>query len=166
MKNACVYILASKAYGTFYVGMTSDINIRMSQHDQGVFDGFTKKYRIKILVYYESHESIPAAIAREKLLKRWRREWKYRLIEQMNPEWRNLYDPATGEIAWARSDAELLAREGVGDLDGSPPVPKGTSKESRGDDGVEGGSRRHSHRHGGEGRHPRKVSAGEILAVR
>ena len=111
MKSACVYILASKAYGTFYVGITSDMNKRMAQHDQGVFDGFTKKYGIKMLVYYEFHETLDVAINREKLLKRWRREWKYRLIEQMNPEWRNLYDPTTGEIACGPAEAERFALE-------------------------------------------------------
>ena len=111
MKHPCVYILASKKYGTFYVGVTSDLHDRMAEHDQGLIEGFTKKYGIKMLVYYEHHETMDAAIKREKLLKRWRREWKYRLIEQMNPEWRNLYDPATGEISFGPAEAERLFNE-------------------------------------------------------
>ena len=109
MKNPCVYILVSKAYGTFYVGVTSDLYKRMAEHDQGLIEGFTKKYGIKMLVYYELHETMDAALAREKRLKRWNRAWKYRLIEQMNPEWRSLYDPATGEILFGPAEAERLA---------------------------------------------------------
>jgi putative endonuclease len=89
MKRPCVYILASKPYGTLYVGVTSDLSQRMAQHSQGLIEGFTKKYAVKLLMYYEMHETMDVAIAREKLLKRWRREWKYRLIEQMNGEWQN-----------------------------------------------------------------------------
>mgnify|MGYP001263643783 CR=1 FL=1 len=111
MKHPCVYILASKKHGTFYVGVTSELHDRMAEHDQGLIEGFTKKYGIKILVYYEHHETMDAAIKREKLLKRWRREWKYRLIEQMNPEWRNLYDPATGEIVFGPAEVERLFNE-------------------------------------------------------
>ncbi len=111
MKHPCVYILASKKYGTFYIGVTSDLHDRMAEHDQGLIEGFTKKYGIKMLVYYEHHETMDAAIKREKLLKRWRREWKYRLIEQMNPDWQNLYDPATGEIAFGPAEVERLFNE-------------------------------------------------------
>ena len=123
MKMPCVYILVSKAYGTFYIGVTSNLHQRMAAHDQGLFDGFTKKYGIKLLVYCEFQETMEAAIAREKLLKRWRREWKYRLVEQMNPEWRNLYDRETGEIAFGPAEAERLSVEVEpdSDLDGSPP---------------------------------------------
>jgi len=111
MKRPCVYILASKPYGTLYVGVSSDLHMRMAQHEQGLIEGFTKKYRIKTLVYYEMHKTMEHAIAREKLLKRWRREWKYRLIEQMNPEWQNLFDPQTGEIAFGSVDQSQLIRE-------------------------------------------------------
>ncbi len=121
MKRPCVYILASKPYGTIYVGVTSDLAHRMAQHDQGLIDGFTKKYNIKMLVYYEMHDSMDGAILREKKLKRWRREWKYRLIEQMNPERRNLFDPITGEIAFGSADRPNFEFDPVRDLDGSPP---------------------------------------------
>ncbi len=120
MKRPCVYILASKPYGTLYVGVTSDIAHRMAQHDQGLIEGFTKKHGIKMLVYYETHDVMDAAILREKRLKRWRREWKYRLIEQMNPEWRNLFDPATGEIAFGSTDQVNLEFDPTVALGGSP----------------------------------------------
>ena len=123
MFSPCVYILASIAYGTLYIGVTSDLHARMAQHSQGLFDGFTKKYDVKLLVYFEMHETMDAAIQREKQLKRWRRAWKYRIIEQMNPEWLNLFDPETGEIAFGPADAERLLADPASDfdLDGSPP---------------------------------------------
>lgn len=108
MKRPCVYILASKPYGTLYVGVTSDIGQRMAQHQQGLIEGFTKKYSIKTLVYYEMHDVMDAAFAREKRLKRWRREWKYRVIEQMNPQWQDLLDRETGEIAFGSTDEPQL----------------------------------------------------------
>jgi putative endonuclease len=124
MRRPCVYILASKPYGTLYTGVTSDLHKRMAQHAQGLIDGFSKTYGISTLVYYEMHEAMDAAIAREKRIKRWRREWKYRLIEQMNPEWRNLFDSRSGEIAFGPAEAERLSADPFpdGDLDGSPPA--------------------------------------------
>ncbi len=96
--HPCVYILASKPNGVLYIGVTSALADRMSIHTQGLIDGFTRKYDVKLLVYYEFHETMADAIRREKQLKEWRRAWKVRLIETMNPEWRNLFDPATGSI--------------------------------------------------------------------
>ncbi len=109
-KVPCVYILASKPYGTLYIGVTSDLYGRMAQHSQGIFDGFTNRYGVTRLVYYEMHATMPEAIEREKRLKRWRREWKYRLIEQMNPPWDDLFDPATGEIGFGLTDTEQMSR--------------------------------------------------------
>ena len=83
----------------------------MSQHTQGLHDGFTSNHGIKTLVYYELHETMPEAIAREKLLKRWHREWKYRIIEQMNPQWRNLFDQSTGEIALGPAESFRLSND-------------------------------------------------------
>jgi putative endonuclease len=100
MKLPCVYVLASKPYGTLYVGVTSGLHRRMAEHSQGLIEGFTKRYGIKRLVYYELHETMPEAIKREKQLKKWNRPWKYRLIEQMNPGWVDLFNPDTGEIAF------------------------------------------------------------------
>lgn len=99
MKHPCVYILASAINGILYIGVTSDLYARMAQHDQGLIEGFTKKYHIKNLVYYEFFETMPEAIQREKRLKEWQSAWKVRLIQSMNPEWKNLFDPATGEIS-------------------------------------------------------------------
>lgn len=97
-KNPCVYILASRRNGTLYIGVTSDLHQRMAEHKQGLIEGFTKTYGVKLLVYYETHPTMDAAIVREKQLKEWRRLWKIRLIESMNPEWIDLFDEASGEI--------------------------------------------------------------------
>jgi putative endonuclease len=91
-KEFFVYILASARNSTFYVGVTSDLRQRIWQHKQGVVGSFTEKYSVKLLVYYERHESAEAAIVREKRLKKWNRTWKMRLIEELNPEWKDLYD--------------------------------------------------------------------------
>ncbi len=104
MKEPCVYIAASKPNGVLYVGVTSNLEDRMADHDQALMAGFTKRYGVKRLVYYEFHESMNDAIWRETQLKKWRRAWKVRLIETMNPEWTNPFDPATGEIFEAPAD--------------------------------------------------------------
>jgi putative endonuclease len=96
-KQPCVYILASKRDGVLYVGVTSGLAQRVGLHKQDLIEGFTKRYGVHTLVYYEMHETMPAAIRREKQLKKWNRAWKVRLIEQLNPEWRDLWDES-GEI--------------------------------------------------------------------
>lgn len=105
----CVYILTNKPYGTLYVGVTSDLHLRMNQHVLGSFEGFTKRYCLTTLVYYEMHATMPEAIQREKRLKRWNRTWKYRIVEQMNPQWLNLYDERSGEIAFGPAEIERLS---------------------------------------------------------
>jgi putative endonuclease len=97
-KCPCVYILASRRNGTLYIRVTSDLAQRVNLHKQGLIAGFTKKYGVHRLVYYEMHPAMDAAIRREKQLKEWRRLWKIRLIESMNPEWIDLFDGTTGEI--------------------------------------------------------------------
>jgi putative endonuclease len=87
-----VYILASACYGNLYVGVTSDLVKRVWQHREGVVEGFTKKYAIRQLVWFEVHSSIVAAIAREKQIKKWHRDWKVNLIQSVNPGWRDLYE--------------------------------------------------------------------------
>ena len=87
-----VYILASQPGGTLYVGVTNDLVRRAYEHRSGIVPGFTKRYDIKQLVYYEPHDSIQAAIQREKNIKHWPREWKIDLIVSLNPDWRDLYD--------------------------------------------------------------------------
>jgi putative endonuclease len=89
-----VYILTNKRNGTLYIGVTSDLVRRVHEHKKGLIDGFTKRYGTKMLVYYEATESVTAAITREKQLKKWNRKWKLKLIEEFNPEWKDLY----GEI--------------------------------------------------------------------
>ncbi len=89
MKNYFVYILTNKSR-TFYVGMTNNLERRMSEHKQKLVDGFTKKYNITLLVYYETYPDVNAAIAHEKQVKDWRREKKIALIESQNPEWKDL----------------------------------------------------------------------------
>ena len=85
-------ILASGRHGTLYVGVTNDIARRIYEHREGLADGFTKRYDVKILVYVETHETALDAIAREKKIKRWRRAWKIDLFERDNPAWSDLYD--------------------------------------------------------------------------
>jgi putative endonuclease len=92
-KRPCVYILASRRRnGTLYVGVTSDLARRVSQHRSGLVEGFTRDYGIRRLVFAEFHETMEDAILREKRIKRWRRAWKLELIEQHNRQWRDLYD--------------------------------------------------------------------------
>jgi len=86
-----VYILARKRNGTLYIGVTSDLVRRVFEHRNNLVDGFTKKYGVHSLVYYEETDSIDSAIAREKQLKKWSRAWKIRLVEKVNPVWRDLY---------------------------------------------------------------------------
>ena len=90
MKNYFIYILASKKNGTLYIGVTNNLMRRLDEHKNDLADGFTKKYNIKTLVYYEYTESIESAITREKQMKEWRRSWKIELIEKSNPEWKDL----------------------------------------------------------------------------
>jgi len=86
-----VYILASKRNGTLYIGVTSDLVKRVYEHKNNIMEGFTKKYNIHKLVYYENTNGVESAIRREKQLKKWNRKWKINLIENSNPEWIDLY---------------------------------------------------------------------------
>ena len=92
MRGRWVYIITDKPYGTLYAGVTSDIRRRAWEHREGAVDGFTKQYGLKCLVYVEAHETIEAAIEREKRIKRWRPAWKIDLIQSTNPAWKDLYD--------------------------------------------------------------------------
>ncbi len=92
IKQPAVYILASKKNGTLYTGVTSDLIKRIWEHKNNMVDGFTKHYRVHDLVWFELHESMDSAIAREKNIKEWKRAWKLNLIEKDNPVWRDLYD--------------------------------------------------------------------------
>ncbi|HEV7778899.1 MAG TPA: GIY-YIG nuclease family protein [Luteibacter sp.] len=90
-RQPCVYILASEPNGTLYVGVTSDPVKRIWQHKSDAVAGFTRKHRVHTLVWYELHQTMESAILREKILKRWNRAWKARLIEGENPDWIDLY---------------------------------------------------------------------------
>jgi putative endonuclease len=91
-KEPCVYIMASKENGTLYIGVTSELVKRVAQHREGTFGGFTHKYGVSKLVWFERHETMESAIVRETQLKKWNRTWKIREIGAFNPEWRDLYD--------------------------------------------------------------------------
>ena len=95
-KQPCVYILASRRNGTLYVGVTSDIVRRVWEHKQRHGRSFTARYGAIRLVWYQEYQDIGEAIVAEKRIKKWRREWKIRLIEEMNPDWRELY----GGMGW------------------------------------------------------------------
>jgi putative endonuclease len=90
VKQPVVYILASRRNGTLYIGVTSDLRKRLWQHKESTFEGFSKEYRVYLLVYFEMHKTMRAAILREKQLKKRNRKWKLRLIETQNPAWRDL----------------------------------------------------------------------------
>jgi putative endonuclease len=89
---AWLYIMSNRPNGTLYIGVTTNIAARAWQHRTGAVSGFTSKYKLTMLVYVESHDSIDAAIRRERTLKTWRRAWKVRLITEANPNWDDLYD--------------------------------------------------------------------------
>lgn len=91
-KQPAVYMLASGKNGTLYVGVTSNLSHRVWQHKNGLVEGFTHRYGVNRLVWYELHDSMYAAISREKAIKNWKREWKLKRIVAMNPEWRDLYE--------------------------------------------------------------------------
>jgi putative endonuclease len=86
-----VYLLSSKRNGTLYIGVTSDLLKRVHEHKNNLVEGFTKKYNVHKLVYYEATEDVNSAITREKQLKKWKRRWKIEPIKKKNPEWRDLY---------------------------------------------------------------------------
>jgi putative endonuclease len=92
MKNFYVYIMASRKDGALYIGVTNDLIRRIYEHRNDLAEGFTKRYRVHKLVYYEDTENTCSAIAREKSLKIWNRAWKIRLIQKNNPDWKDLYD--------------------------------------------------------------------------
>jgi putative endonuclease len=90
-KQFCVYVLTNGVRGTLYIGVTSNLVQRTAQHQEKVIEGFTQKYGLDRLVWYEMHDNAESAIVREKQLKKWNRLWKIELIERMNSEWRDLY---------------------------------------------------------------------------
>ncbi len=91
-----VYIMASGRNGTLYTAMTSNLLQRVHQHKQKLVEGFSSKYGVTLLVYYEIHQTAESPITREKQIKKWRRKWKIKFIEEMNPYWKDLYDDISG----------------------------------------------------------------------
>ncbi|MCK9351252.1 MAG: GIY-YIG nuclease family protein [Candidatus Paceibacterota bacterium] len=106
MKTGFVYILASKKNGTLYVGVTSNLQKRIYEHKNNAVPGFTQKYKVHDLVYFESGDEIRGAIEREKEIKGWKREWKIQLIEKENPEWKDLYGELTEDDVDSGSSPE------------------------------------------------------------
>ena len=92
MKGGYVYIMSNKRDGTLYIGVTANLSRRIWEHRESIIAGFTRRYGLKRLVYYESYDDIRDALQREKNLKHWPREWKLALIQQMNPDWEDLYE--------------------------------------------------------------------------
>lgn len=90
MRKGYVYILTNEPHGTLYIGVSSNMSERLTQHRNGTASAFTKKYGLTRLVYYEVYDLVTVAIARETSLKRWKRDWKIALIEKMNPTWKEL----------------------------------------------------------------------------
>ena len=91
-KQYATYIMASKRNGTLYVGVTGNLSRRVWEHKEGLYEGFTKRYGVKLLVWYETYDYVYDAIQREKNIKKWSRAWKLNLIESINPAWRDLYE--------------------------------------------------------------------------
>jgi putative endonuclease len=91
-RQPAVYILASKRNGTLYIGVTSDLIKRVWEHKHNEVKGFTERYRVHRLVWYEMHETMESAIRKEKMLKNWKRAWKLELIERTNPNWQDFYE--------------------------------------------------------------------------
>ena len=95
MRSYWVYILASRPRGTLYVGVTRDLIRRVYEHREGLIQGFTRTHGVKMLVYYEQHATVMAAIQREKNIKHWSRKWKIDLVRSLNPDWRDLWEDVT-----------------------------------------------------------------------
>ena len=96
MKQPAVYMLATGKRGTLHIGVTSNLIARTWQHREHLVEGFTKRYNVTMLAWYELHGTMESAILREKQLKQWNREWKLRLVQEFNPEWRDLWDDIAG----------------------------------------------------------------------
>jgi putative endonuclease len=125
-----VYMLASQPQGTLYTGVTNDVLKRARQHRDGVVSGFTKKYGVKKLVWFETHGDIREAIAREKQIKRWRRDWKRSLIEKDNPHWADLYPGLLRSLTHTTIDETLIAPIVIPDsVERADPEPAGTSTQ-------------------------------------
>lgn len=150
MKAPAIYMLASKPRGTLYIGVTSNIVQRIWQHREGL-EGFTRRYGVKTLVWYEQHQTMTSAIGREKSMKKWRRAWKLELVERSNPQWRDLWPDIVG-ITPISVDPAQAGMHGAmtPDVKPQPVIPaqagihcQGSDMDSRvrgNDDGEEDGA--------------------------
>ena len=134
MKQPAVYMLASKRNGTLYIGVTSDLIQRVWQHKEGLAEGFTKTYGVKMLVWYEQHGTMEIAIRKEKAMKKWLREWKLKTIEQTNPDWNDLWPEIIGEKPQTVIPAQAGIQQSENALDSSNPL----DSRIRGNDGTLG----------------------------
>jgi putative endonuclease len=143
MKAPAVYMLASGRNGTLYIGVTSDFIKRVWQHKESLADGFTKKYGVKILVWYEQHETMESAIAKEKAMKKWLRKWKLDTIEKTNPDWRDLWPEITGAVPQTVVSAPpvIPAQAGIQSLENALDSSDPLDSRLRGNDGTLGGAR-------------------------
>ena len=117
MKTYYLYILASKKNGTLYTGVTNNLVKRVYEHKENLIPGFTRKYNVHHLVYYEEFGDVYGAIAREKRIKKWKRQWKINLIEKINPDWKDLYDnfdscPSLAEVDSSSNQGRCHSCEG------------------------------------------------------
>jgi putative endonuclease len=110
-KQPCVYLLASSRNGTLYAGVTSNLIGRTWQHREHAAEGFSKRYEVTCLVWYELHPTMESAIQREKRIKKWNRAWKVRLIDESNPSWRDLWPDITGQVPKANVHGFPPSRE-------------------------------------------------------
>ena len=112
MEGYFVYILAGRKNGTLYVGMAKNLKRRISEHKNDLRNGFTRKYKVKKLVYYEQCDGKKLAVLREKQLKKWNKSWKIRLIEKFNPGWKDLYSDLNSSIAAKHNSVQISASSG------------------------------------------------------
>jgi len=143
MKAPAVYMLASERNGTLYIGVTSDLIKRVWQHKESLADGFAKKYGVKILVWYEQHETMESAITKEKAMKKWLRKWKLKTIEQTNPDWNDLWSEITGEKPQAVVPAPSVipAQAGIQQSKNALDLLNPLDSRIRGNDGTLGEAR-------------------------
>ena len=111
-KQPAVYMMANRYRGTIYIGVTSALYLRVCDHKNKRFDGFTADYDVNMLVWYAHHYSMEDAIRREKQLKKWKRDWKFRIIEEMNPDWRALHDEIDSIATLVEQKAGPLPAQG------------------------------------------------------
>ena len=130
MKAPAVYLLASERNGTLYLGVTSNLVQRIWQHREGVGEGFTSRYNVKTLVWYEQHQTMESAILREKAIKKWRRAWKLELVEKDNPTWKDRWPDILG-LAGSTPDTPTRHSRENGNPANELPAVRSDKRHSR-----------------------------------